>query len=179
MNNCLNCNSDTKNPKFCCRSCAQSFNNKIYPKRKISRKCSRCYNIVRNYRSLLCEDCFQSYMSSRKNSLLNRTISEYSNRDCIKKLHKSSSNAHIRGFARSWFKDLKSLPCANCGYCKHVELCHIKPISSFDQNDKIKDINCRENIIQLCPNCHWEFDNDLISIDLIKSVQYTRVGTIH
>lgn len=169
MNNCLNCNIETKNPKFCCRSCAQSHNNKISSKRKISRKCSRCDNTIRNYRSLLCEDCFQNYISSKKESLLNNTLFEYTNRDCIKKLHKSSQHAHIRTLARSWFRYLTKLPCANCKYDKHVELCHIRPISSFDLSDKIKDINCHENIIQLCPNCHWEFDNNLITLQSIKS----------
>ena len=26
---------------------------------------------------------------------------------------------------------------------------------------KIGEVNCEENLIQLCPNCHWEFDNGL------------------
>lgn len=169
MNNCENCGIETKNPKFCCKSCAASLNNKLFPKRKITKKCSRCDNIIRNYRSLLCESCYKDHLSCQKEALLNNTLSEYTNRDCIKKLHRSSRHAHIRGLARSWFKDLTLLPCASCGYSKHVELCHIKSVSSFSADSKIRDINSSSNLIQLCPNCHWEFDNNKLSLNNIKS----------
>lgn len=169
MNNCKNCGIETKNPKFCCKSCANSLNGKLFPKRKISKKCSRCDNLIRNYKSLLCEECFQYDLSNKKEALLEKTIFEYTNRDCIKRLHRSSKHAHIRGLARSWFKDLTFLPCANCGYEKHVELCHIKSVSSFSSDSKIKDVNCYSNLIQLCPNCHWEFDKNHLIINNLKS----------
>jgi len=169
MNICENCGIETKNPKFCCKSCANALNGKLHPKRKIAKKCSRCDNIVRNYRSLLCEDCYQNHLSNQKEALLNNTLFEYSERECIKKLHSSSKHVHIRQLARSWFKDLSSLPCANCGYKKHVELCHIKPIHSFSLDSKLKDVNSYENLIQLCPNCHWEFDNDNLIVNNIKA----------
>lgn len=169
MNICNNCGSPTKNPKFCCKSCSASFNNKLYPKRKLTKKCSRCNNIVRNYKSLLCEDCFNAYTLSKRESILENTISEYSNRNCIKNLHKSSKFAHIRGLARIKFKDLLKLPCANCGYDKHVELCHIIPLRAFPESAKIKEVNSYENLIQLCPNCHWEFDNIGLIVNNIKA----------
>ena len=50
--------------------------------------------------------------------------------------------------------------CELCCYDKHVEVCHIKPIGSFDGNTKISKINSYNNLILLCPNCHWEFDHD-------------------
>ena len=49
--------------------------------------------------------------------------------------------------------------CSVCGYDKHVELAHIKAVSEFNVSDKLSDINNERNIIQLCRNCHWEFDN--------------------
>ena len=58
-----------------------------------------------------------------------------------------------------WNKILTGLPCAVCGYDKHVELAHIKAVSEFNVSDKLSDINNERNIIQLCRNCHWEFDN--------------------
>lgn len=51
-----------------------------------------------------------------------------------------------------------------CGYDKHVEVCHIKAIRDFDLKTKIKDINSKENLVLLCPNCHWEFDNGLLTL---------------
>jgi len=63
----------------------------------------------------------------------------------------------IRSRARSVIKDRPC--CEKCGYDKHVEACHIKPISSFSDDTPIDVINAPENILALCPNCHWEFDN--------------------
>ena len=53
------------------------------------------------------------------------------------------------------------------GVCqKHVELCHIKPIHSFSETSTLGEINSENNVVQLCPNCHWEFDNGFL--DIIK-----------
>lgn len=156
---CLNCSSETTNPKFCSRSCGASYNNKLFPKRKSQRKCKKCNNATRSYRHTLCELHWKEYIESKTDNFKNTKLKEYWNKDSLKNLHPSSKNAHIRGVANSWFKDLKKLPCAKCGYEKHVELCHIKPITSFTEENTLAEVNHRDNIIQLCPNCHWEFDN--------------------
>ena len=49
--------------------------------------------------------------------------------------------------------------CAHCGYDKHVEIAHVKPVSSFPQTALLLEINSRSNLLHLCPNCHWEFDH--------------------
>jgi 5-methylcytosine-specific restriction endonuclease McrA len=101
-------------------------------------------------------------MNTRFDYIKELTLKDYWNKKSLSNLHASSKNAHIRALARSNFKDLVKKPCANCGYDKHVELCHIKPIKEFNADSKIKDVNSYENLIQLCPNCHWEFDNGLL-----------------
>lgn len=53
--------------------------------------------------------------------------------------------------------------CEVCGYRKHVEVCHIKPVSDFSRDTKMSVVNDRGNLIILCPNCHWEFDNGLLN----------------
>ena len=87
------------------------------------------------------------------------TIGEYRDRPSVRDKHPSWSNTHIRSFARSWFRYKTKLPCAHCGYDKHVELAHIKDIASFPDDALLSEVNSEDNIIQLCPNCHWEFDN--------------------
>lgn len=161
---CLNCEKETLNPKFCSKSCSASLNNKLSPKRKISKRCSMCTNIVRNYRSKLCEFHWNEHQKNKNENFKNRTLKYYRTKKCLNKLHKSSLHAHIRVLARSWFKELSKKPCKNCGYSKHVELCHIKPIASFSDNALLNEVNSEKNIIQLCPNCHWEFDNGLIKL---------------
>ena len=45
-----NCNKETKNPKFCSRSCSVSTTN-LVPKRKIARRCANCDNLIKDWRS--------------------------------------------------------------------------------------------------------------------------------
>lgn len=48
MNNCKQCNKETKNAKFCSRSCAASYNNSrdVAPKRKLEGKCIKCNTAI-------------------------------------------------------------------------------------------------------------------------------------
>lgn len=147
--------SKSKN-HFCSRSCSASFNNKKFVKRTLIRTCVECNSLVKSYRHTRCEKHHENYIN---NKYINKTIGEYRNKSSLKDKHSSWINSHIRLFAREWNKDLKQLPCAKCGYNKHVELAHIKKITSYPDNSKLSEVNNKENIIQLCPNCHWEFDN--------------------
>lgn len=54
--------------------------------------------------------------------------------------------------------------CAICGYDIHVEICHIKSVSSFNSSAKLSEINDINNLIYLCPNHHYEFDNGLVKL---------------
>ena len=135
-------------------------------KRKRKTLCKRCSNITKSYRHTLCEFHHQQYIETRFDYIKELTLGDYWTKKSLVNLHPSSKNAHIRGLARSWFKDLTLKPCHNCGYSKHVELCHIKPINEFLSTNFIKDVNNRNNIIQLCPNCHWEFDNNLLKLTI-------------
>lgn len=49
-----------------------------------------------------------------------------------------------------------------CGYDKFVEIAHIKAVSEFDESALISDINSIDNLIALCPNHHWEYDNGVL-----------------
>lgn len=80
----------------------------------------------------------------------------------LKGKHPSWANAQVREFNRRWNGALLELPCAACGYKIHVELCHKKPISKFPKTATLGEINHPSNVVQLCPNHHWEFDNGLL-----------------
>ena len=64
-----------------------------------------------------------------------------------------------------FFKENMNPKCFICGYDKHVEVAHIKPVSEFDENATILEINDINNLIGLCPNHHWEYDNNLLNIE--------------
>lgn len=162
---CPNCQKETTNPKYCSRSCAASFTNRLSPKRKLTKKCSKCDNIVRNYRSRLCKDHFQEAKLASNEAYRNRTIGFYRSKECLKELHKSSIHAHVRGLCGIWLKHLKKKPCNICGYKLHVELCHIKPLSSFPDDALLSEVNSETNVVQLCRNCHWELDHGLVKLE--------------
>lgn len=83
---------------------------------------------------------------------------------------KYQANSRIRELARSLYqKSDKPKQCANCGYDKHYEVCHIKGISTHSDDTPISVINDLGNLIALCPNCHWELDNGLLDITNIIS----------
>lgn len=62
--------------------------------------------------------------------------------------------------------------CYNCGYSRHAECCHIKPVGGFPEGTQISEINRLDNLILLCPNCHWEFDNNILNIETIKRSKF-------
>lgn len=162
---CTHCQKETTNAKFCSRSCSASHNNHKNPKRKLDRVCSHedCGEQVKSYRHRLCTEHHEIRMDGLYKD---KTIGEYRNHLSVQGKHASYTHAHVRRFCRNWNKNLTTKPCHNCGYDKHVELCHIKAVSSFDDNTTLREVNDPKNVIQLCRNCHWEFDNNLLVLDL-------------
>ncbi len=164
--NCSYCGKETDNPKYCSRSCSASASNKAVPKRKRTTKCSKdgCNILTKSYRHRLCEQHHEEHQDHMKNSFKFYTVGEYRNRLSVKGKHPSWANSHVRNFARSWLPHLRELPCKNCGYSLHVELCHIHPVSEFPDSALLGEINKEDNVIQLCRNCHWELDNGHLDI---------------
>lgn len=166
---CGNCNKEVTrilsqankgNNIFCSRSCAASYNNKVFPKKppaikyycvcgkqktKNAKNCINCVSVVDEYKA--------------------KTLKEYKEMVSTKGKHPSWAMAHIRNFNRSWNSNLTILPCQKCNYDYHVELCHIKPISSYDENTMLGEINDPSNILVLCPNHHYEFDSGKLSLN--------------
>ena len=58
----------------------------------------------------------------------------------------------------------KEYTCSICGYSNHVEIAHIKSVSSFNDDSILEEINDINNLIALCPNHHWEYDNGILKI---------------
>jgi len=149
---CLNCKKETDNPKYCSRSCAAKVNNKT-PKRKRKTKCRDCSKLVISGYTY-CEDCISLGRHQRNSMwLADRTFGEE-----IKGKSGAGKYTNIRIHARKVVKNEKK-ECVKCGYDKHVEVCHIKPIKDFSFDSLISEINDMKNLMLLCPNCHWEFDN--------------------
>ena len=82
-----------------------------------------------------------------------------------KKYYWQAARSSIQHLARrAFFETTPSPKCAICGYDKHVEVAHIKPVSGFSDEATMREINSFSNLIGLCPNHHWEFDNGLLKL---------------
>lgn len=154
--NCLNCFKNTSNPSFCNRSCAATYNNIKKKKRQLkTTRCKRCQEIIQRkdykHRPTVCCKCRNKYGEDP-------TIEEAT----YKHLHRSSAFCFIRGKARKAFDDVQ-LKCSVCGYDKHVQIAHKKSIASFPLNTRLSVVNHVDNLMTLCPNCHWEFDHYILN----------------
>jgi hypothetical protein len=143
---CKHCGTPTTNAKFCSRSCSASHNNKK-PKRKLTNQCAKCSKLIRSQRKF-CEDC------NTKIDWSQVTIAD------IQGKAKYQISAYIRTLARAAYRS-SDLPkcCAKCGYDKHYEVCHRKPIANFPSSTPVSVVNHLSNLVALCPNHHWELDN--------------------
>ena len=123
---------------------------------------TNCNSLIHKVGSTLCKNHFNEYSSY---SILNKTLFEYRQHHKLSNTPKASIYRHIRDNARSSNKHLTKCPCANCGYKLHVEICHIRAISDFEDFNTIGEVNSKDNIIQLCRNCHWELDKGYLKIE--------------
>ena len=63
-----------------------------------------------------------------------------------------------------YFSENQNPCCKICGYNKHVEVAHIKAVSEFPDSSTIGEIDSIDNLVGLCPNHHWEYDNGLLEL---------------
>lgn len=152
---CRHCGQTTTNPAFCSRSCASSYNNWKFPKKRKShqsKQCKQCTTPLTGRRTT-CDACNPSYVDWSR-----LTLSELR----AKALYQHS--ARVRQIARNAYRrSNKPKQCIVCGYDKHYEVCHRIPIQDFPDNTPIAQINDIDNLVALCPNHHWEFDNGLLT----------------
>lgn len=159
MNLCLNCKLETANPKFCSRSCSSSFNNRSNPRRSLQGACSGCGTSISSSRKF-CQGCRAAYRSN----LGDRTKAQL----------RAEGNAnfggnypYIRNHSRRTYESSgRSMACHVCDYDTHIEVCHIRDVNDFPESATVREINDINNLVALCRNHHWEFDNGHIKIQL-------------
>lgn len=145
---------------YCSRSCAAQINNRKYPKREKTYNCKKC-SLPIPYGYTYCRKCWATKLTDTQIERL--TLEQVA--DTAGK--QASKFSRIREHARSKMRKEVQI-CENCGYDKHVEVAHVKSISSFSPDTLISVINDKINLVVLCKNCHWEFDHDILSLEQIK-----------
>jgi len=200
-NRCLNCNEiihikDGDKPyhikvkKFCNKSCAATYNNKKYPKRKSKNPDKNKYI---NSKTCSCSICGEDIELTKNKSGYNRRkycdkclldvrvangvksgkirlkkyleiLSKTKKKDLYKK-GSVSARTTINGNARHiyWSQPNPQNHCPICQYSKHVDVCHRVGISEFPDTATLAEINSLDNLFVLCENCHWEYDHDQMS----------------
>ncbi len=143
--------AEVRKKKFCNQKCSAIYNNEKFPKRKKAKRfCKKCNSLispkVKSY-SIYCPAC----RKVKTDRIANRTKGDTNSR------RKISINA------KSVMQGLKKPTiCAICSYSLHVQICHLKAVNKFPLTAKISEINNPNNLIYLCPNCHWELDHGLL-----------------
>ncbi len=151
-------NSKRNPPKFCSRSCS-SKQNGLNKKGTLSKKCEVCNTLIDSRRKY-CDECFKR---EKRVDIINTTIGEYL---------KTYKARNISSQAKAVTKNREQI-CSHCGYDKFVEVCHIKAVSSFPPFSTLAEVNAPDNLILLCPNCHWEFDHGMLKIAGVDNIQPT------
>lgn len=139
MNKCTNCDKDTINPKFCCRSCSVSFNNKIHPKK---------HRLIKH-----CEYCKKEF------TCRNISKQKYCNKQCLEN-HKDNI-IEVEGFPKNWNGNRRirrflirkhGNNCMVCG--QSGDDWNGKPMTLIvDHIDGKSDNNLLSNLRIVCPNC--------------------------
>lgn len=153
---CLNCDNITTNPKFCSKSCAAEYNNKLYPKRKKTKRCKSCLSLIDSDRTY-CKKCYDLKRVDFNSISLKELKQDKGSRNRYTTVVRS----HARSVAK---KNGFENKCKICNYSTYVECCHIKSVSSFDIRTKLGVVNSPTNLIMLCPNHHKEFDLGLLQL---------------
>jgi len=149
---CLECKEETNNFRFCSQKCLMDNRRKKEKKKYYCKYCNILISIGYN-NNIVCKKC--NHNSVDWSTI---TINILKN-----KLPTFQFHARIRALARSIYKKSgKPLHCSRCNYRNHFEICHIKPIKDFNDNDSIASINDLSNLICLCPNCHWDLDHGFL-----------------
>lgn len=77
----------------------------------------------------------------------------------------------IRSDARKVLRGRKRI-CAHCGFDEVVEVCHLKAIKDFSEDDIVFEINSPDNLAFLCPNCHAKLDTGKIKANFEWTINY-------
>ena len=151
MKTCQNCNEDfevkDKRSKFCSRSCAASYNNRVSPKRERTR---------RNINCLHCSSELLSKNNSTKfcNNECHRTYAQKLEIDAwLSGGSGSTSTGELKRLFRRYLLDEAENKCTECGWSIANPVTGTVTLTIDHINGDATD-NKRKNLKVLCYNCH-------------------------
>lgn len=146
------------NLRYCNRICLAQSKIKVKSMcKKQSKSCSICNTNISG-KNKYCELCKSQKIPSSYNCTKKEMFDKCKNWQ--------SARTQIRKHAKLIFNNyIKTNKCSICNYSKHIEICHIKPVKDFSDNCLLSQINNPNNLVALCPNHHWEFDNGFLILE--------------
>ena len=132
------------NAKFCSRSCGAKMSRELNHK-------------------LVCKHCGKEFMSASKNA-------KYCSDSCKQKNYrtKQKSQSEDGKSLKHYYTVFEKIPCEICQWDKTSrDLHHILEVANGGTNEL-------DNLICVCPNCHREIHNNLISKDDLFKIVETR-----
>lgn len=158
--------------KFCSKSHAASFNNAARPPRDVAvlRRCETCPECggrrSDSRKDSICRKCRKSADTARINAM---TLQEVRDQYSVSQYH-----AKIRAWSRAAY--VGEWACLDCGYSLHVDICHVRDVKDFPMSTTVGVVNDPNNLVALCKNHHWEFDNGFLSVSGILKERKGRVA---
>lgn len=164
--------ADTKAKKFCNRSCAARYHNRlrevyrVASTPKLCKKCRKNY-IPKEAKTGSCTACHKAHPSKSELLSLQTKQSLFDNASN----YTSARNTLQRHALRVLKQSGAIKECVICGYSNCIHTCHIQSVKSFENNALVCEINVLDNLVFLCPNHHWEFDNGHLDIQKVRKHQ--------
>jgi len=148
---------EARRKKFCSRSCAATYNNKRYIKRKrlfTHPICPQCGG-KKTFKAKVCHNC---KVLNKFREVQKQPISRY-----VRNGNSRIKYSSIRHWAaRAMLMYNKEKRCEHCGFDLVIEVCHIVPITSYTDDALMGEVNSKENLKYLCPNHHAMLDRGLL-----------------
>ena len=133
------------NQLYCSKKCSNNKRMKAWKKK--SRKPCKCGSLMA-WNSELCRKCSRSIQTLSKGEALTTDTQRY---------RRIRSNARIVAKAEGLLEK-----CVVCGYSLYVECAHVKSVESFSAESLVSEINHPKNLVGLCKNHHWEYDQGIL-----------------
>jgi hypothetical protein len=162
-----------KEVNFCSSSCSATFHNK---RRKVARE-EKGIPLQVDRTLKVCHNCGTDHNSTMNVCSYRCRTEVYAKTHTIGEActegERQQKYSNIRGISRGYAKYFLPCFCQNCGFSKHTEIAHIKALTEFKASDLLIEAIDKNNLLSLCPNCHWEFDyGDLTFSEITQSERY-------